>query len=224
MTRPAYDVDLDAWRAKFAFHPADSRTKQLGHQLARKAVMALADLLHWLVPPSDDKSTAFRLLGDVLMYSNRALAVNGGPRLIEGGGDEYLEQVLEAALASYAHTQLPEDPRIREYEREQLAAPDATGQTSGPVVTPAAEPGVYAEQDTAPADRFEAEFEDGDVTLRVIGGRDGVSLAVVGPQPPPADRDGGREYGWYFNADKPQSVNQILSAIAAAGERGFGHR
>lgn len=224
MTRPAYDVDLDAWRAKFAFHPANTPAKQLGHQLARKAVMALAELLHWLVPASDDKSTAFRLLGDVLMYVNRALAVNGGPPLVGDGGEEYLEIVLLAALRDYERTALPEDPRIAEYEREQLATPpDVREETSGPIVTPAAEPGVYAERDAEDPDTFRAEFEDGDLLAAIVGGRGYVAVGVTGTtEPPQSDLDG--RYGWYVNLHSPQAVNELLSAIAAAGERSFGQR
>jgi hypothetical protein len=250
MTHPgqARDVDLDAWRAKFAFHPANTVIKQLGHQLARKAVMALAELLHWLVPPGDDKSVAFRLLGDVLMLSNRALATNGGPRIIDGD-EAYTQQALEAGLARYGATELPEDPRIREYEADQRREhptgspsghitgmverdghlepvtfrtddPRAQLGLTGVVVSEAAEPAVYAERPTEDPETFRAEFEDGDVILKVAGGRGYVSVAVLGPPGPPLpDKDG--LYGWYTNLHSPTVTNELLSAIAAAGDRAF---
>jgi hypothetical protein len=233
MTRPAYDVDLDAWRNKFAFHPADTTVKQLGHQLARKAVMALAELLHWLIPPSDDKSTAFRLLGDVLMYSNRALATGGGPRIIDN--EAYTEITLQAALRTYEATALPEDPRIREYEAQQRgehpvgspsglvgADPDAstTMGVTGGLRQEAPDAAVYGEAETEDPETFRAEFEDGDVTLNVVGGRGYVALAVVGPVVPAEPNEDGK-FGWYTNLSSPHATNQVLSAIAAAGDRAF---
>jgi hypothetical protein len=237
MTHPGAprDVDLDAWRDKFAFHPADTKAKQLGHQLTRKAVMALAELLHWLVPPSDDKSVMFRLLGDVLMLANRSLATQGGPRLVEGGGEEYLEIVLASALRSYEKTALPEDPRIAEYEAQQRgeALPahglaERDGQLvqglTGAVVTEAAEPGIAGEKDSEDAETFAWEFEDGDVTLKVVGGRNGIAVATTGPIPPPVENDDARSYGWFANLSSPTQVNELLSAIAVAGDRAFTQR
>lgn len=243
MTHPGTprDVDLDAWRQKFAFHPADTRAKQLGHQLVRKAVMALGDLLHWVVPASDDKSVMFRLLGDVLMLANRSLAVQGGPPLVGNGGEEYLEIVLLAALRNYEATQLPEDPRIREYEAEQRGEPkgyespfkthghdgehfdlkngDALGVTGG-VRVQAPEGAIHDEADTEAPETFRAEFEDGDVKLNVVGGRGYVALGTTADNyPPQSDVDG--RYGWYANLTTPTAVNQLLSAVAAAGDRAF---
>ena len=257
MTRPAYDVDLEAWRNKFAFHPADTKAKQLGHQLARKAVMHLAELLHWLVPASDDKSTMFRLLGDVLMLANRSLATNGGPHL-PVGDEQYLEVTLQAALREYERTDLPEDPRIREYEAEQrgegraeglvehggrlesvgLTLPaDAASHVSlgltGAVVTEAAEPRIAGEQPTADAETFRESFQDGDCLLKVVGGRGYVAIATTliaqSPHPllgpvgsaPAIPEDDEGDFGWYVNLTSPTAVNQLLSAIAAAGDRSF---
>ena len=113
MGRPAYDVDLDAWKNRSAFHPANTRLKQLGHELARKAVVALGELLHWLLPPGTEKSIAFQRLDEVRLYANMALAVNGGPQLLIGN-EEYTQDAVEEALRRHASVELAGDPRIKE--------------------------------------------------------------------------------------------------------------
>lgn len=118
MGRPAYDVDLDGWKNRSAFHPANTRLKQLGHELARKSVVHLGELLHWLLPAGPEKSIAFQRLDEVRLYANMALAVNGGPREM-AASEEYTEAAVAAALRDYERVELPGDPRIKEYEAGQ---------------------------------------------------------------------------------------------------------
>lgn len=237
MTNPQAprDVDLDAWMNGFGFHPADTKVKQIGHQLARKAVAALAGLLHWLVPAGREKSLAFTHLELVLMYANKALAVGGGPAIM-GGDPEYTENVLASALQQYARVEIPEDARIQQYEADQLkgqghyadqaSAPGAPEDApklgfTGAAVVQAEEPAIHGEQPTEDPETFRAEFYDGNITLKVVGGRGYVALATCGPTPPVAETTDPTSFGWFANLNNPAEVNQLLSAVAAAADRSF---
>jgi hypothetical protein len=217
---------VDDWLKELAFHPADTKLKQLGHELARRAVASLMQLLYWLLPPGRNKSLARTHLELVVMYANKALAVGGGPDPLM-----YDEEVLKAALKTYAGVQLPSDPRIEEYQAEQRgeaptlpgadpAASTTLGVTGG-LRQEAAEGAVYGEAETEAPETFRAEFEDGDCSIKVIGGRQHVAVAVVGPEGLPIDPDEDGKFGWYVNLTTPTAVNQFLSAVAAAGDRAF---
>lgn len=217
MGRPAYDVDLDAWKNRSAFHPADTKLKQLGHELARRAVVYLGELLHWLLPPSQEKSIAFQRLDEVRLYANMALAVNGGPALLLGDS-VYTEDAVSAALQRYASVVLPSDPRIGEYEAQQRGelpgpAPDAPAQgMTGVVVQQAAEPGIAGEKPTAPDHEF--EWADASATVKIVvhGYNGAVQLLLI-------DQETGTAVAKVVEA--PFDLNQILSALAAAGDRVF---
>lgn len=224
------DTDLNEWINASAFHPADSKLKQKGHELARKAVVALGQLLHWLLPPGRAKSLAFTHLELTRLYANMALAVGKGPQLL-ARDEAYTELALDTALGNLRHVDMPSDPRIAQYEETQRQA--ATGPQAdaapGPVITEAAEPGIYAEKDTQPADTFRESFQDGeDYLLKVVGGRGVVaigSMYITGAVEDvviPRDTEG--DLGWYFNLNSPTEVNQFLAAVAAAGERAFADR
>lgn len=130
MTRAPYDVDLDAWLNKVGFHPADTPVKQLGFSIVRQAVANFGAMLHPIIPASDDKSTMYRLLGDVLMNASRALAVNGGPPMTNPDALEDAEEQLRAILAALEGeamrawgASLQRDAR---YEAAQLTDPAPT--------------------------------------------------------------------------------------------------
>lgn len=133
MTHPGAprDVDLAAWLDKIAFHPADSAAKQIGHEYARSVVAALGATLHDVVPPCDDKSTAYQLLGELLMYVNRALAVHGGPQDASQEAIESMRQVVAVSEQIFADAGLAPDARIEAYKAEQrgeVLADDFDGQ------------------------------------------------------------------------------------------------
>jgi hypothetical protein len=122
MTTPR-DVDLNEWLDGIGFHPANTVSKQLGHEAARSLVALLGTHLAELLPPGRDKSLAFTALEDVLMRAERALALGGGPR--EGVQDEALHEIIEDARAIGVQlgsrlAQLAGDPRIDHYKAEQL--------------------------------------------------------------------------------------------------------
>jgi hypothetical protein len=233
MARPAFDVDLDAWKNRSAFHPANTRLKQLGHELARKAVVALGELLHWLLPAGPEKSIAFQRLDEVRLYANMALAVNGGPAILYED-ETYTEDAVTQALRQFADVQLVSDPRIKEYEAEQRgeaadrsgaelrearptlpgADPDAPRQgMTGVAVQEASNAAIPGEKPTSPADQFlwESEPDDNGVAFAVDGHRGYVAL-VVRPQTGPATA---------VMLGTPKDVNDVLHALAAAGDRAF---
>lgn len=117
MTTPAQrDIDLDGWLDGIGFHPANTELKQLGHEVARKLVAQLGVQLHYVLPAGRDKSLAFTALEDVLMRSNRALAIHGGPdpENVTAGS---LRGIIEDGTLGDA--KIPEDPRIEQYKAEQ---------------------------------------------------------------------------------------------------------
>lgn len=122
MTHPgtARDVDLNTWLDTIAFHPANTEAKQVGHEYVRSVIAGTGASLHDIVPPGPDKSTAFRLLGDVLMYVNRALAVGGGPVLTDPRSIESMREVIEGASALFDGAGASNDPRIDQYKQGQL--------------------------------------------------------------------------------------------------------
>lgn len=113
MTHPGTprDVDLDGWLDGIGFHPADTVAKQVGHAAAREFIANLGVMLHQLLPAGRDKSIVFTLLEDMLMRSNRALALGGGPAEQD---DSYIEELKAQVAASPVG--LPRDHR---YEAEQ---------------------------------------------------------------------------------------------------------
>lgn len=119
------DVDLEAWLKGFGFHPANTRLKQLGHAVVRQIVANLAGVLHALLPPGREKSLVFTHLELVLMYANKALAVNGGPRpLFTDDPATELDELARVhdGLVNEGRifgAVLPQDPRIGTYEAEQ---------------------------------------------------------------------------------------------------------
>jgi hypothetical protein len=114
MAQAPRDVDLTEWLDGIGFKPANTETKQLGHEYARTVVAGIGASLHDVLPPGRDKSIVYTLLEDVLMRSNKALAVGGGP-LADADVTE-MRRVVDA----YGDM-LPHDPRIAEYEADQLA-------------------------------------------------------------------------------------------------------
>ncbi len=232
------DVDLEAWKNEAAFHPADTRLKQLGHELARKAVVALGELLHWLLPPGRAKALAYTHLELVRLYANMALASGKGPQLLYGDA-AYTEDAVEIALRNYRDVDLPEDPRIAQYKENQLApgldaalekahadgsifserptlpGADADAPRSGLTGVArqeAAEPAIHGEQETAPEGTFHWTDEGRHVQVDVYGKDGEVQLILT-------DQDHGVSIAKVL--DEPLPVNQILSAMAAAGDLVF---
>lgn len=128
MTHPGAprDVDLGGWLNQLAFHPANTKAKQLGHEYVRSVMAGVGAALHDVLPPGADKSVVYRLLGEVVMYANRALAVGGGPM----NADETTLHTLRAAVdqANVLFETISEDFRQdsrvqREYKAEQVAQP-----------------------------------------------------------------------------------------------------
>lgn len=132
MTHPGTprDVDLSEWLRGFGFHPANTRIKQLGHEIARQQVANIAGVFHAMLPPGRERTLVFGYLEKALIFSNKALAVGGGPRPVVS--DDVAEEVavLERVLASLRlegeafGAVLPQDPRIKEYEEQQRKAPN----------------------------------------------------------------------------------------------------
>lgn len=149
------DVDLADWLNGVAFHPADSRSKQLGHAIVRQSVANLGGLLHSILPPGQDKSVAFRHLTDLMMYATRALAINGGPRPVFH--EDPAEELESLALMNDSLVRegevfgavLAQDPRIKEYEAQQRGEETDDGPLA---VLPFPVPGVV--QDRAARDPF----------------------------------------------------------------------
>jgi hypothetical protein len=119
MTGTARDVDLGQWKTGIGFHPDSTVRKQRGHEAARLLVHRFGELLHDLLPPGRDKSLVFTLLEDVLMRSNRALALDG-PGTVT---DDFLETLVAdlAEVVTGAHV----DPRIDPHKAEQLESGNA---------------------------------------------------------------------------------------------------
>jgi hypothetical protein len=145
------DIDLVVWLDGVGFHPADTELKQRGHEAAQLLVALLATHLHQLLPPGRDKSLVYTHLEDVLVRSNRSLALGDGPK--QGVTVEGLAPVIADAKALLAEFQavVPYDPRITEYEEGQRArGPESRETLGGP---------VFAE-DVAPLEPFEYRTED----------------------------------------------------------------
>lgn len=149
---PARDIDLAGWLDGVGFHPADTELKQRGHEAARLLVALLATHLHQILPPGRDKSLVFTHLEDVLVRSNRALALGGGPH--PAVPPELLRLLIEDAKRVLADLDsvVPYDARIAQYEAEQR------GET-GPVE--AVDPFVYT--------RSHAEGPDETIEIALTG-------------------------------------------------------
>jgi hypothetical protein len=121
----ARDVDLKAWMDGFAFHPANTRAKQLGHAIVRQLVANVAGILHALLPPGREKSLVFTHLEQALMYANKALAVGGGPRpLFTDHAETELAELgkIHESLVKEGEifgAVMQQDPRIAKYEAQQ---------------------------------------------------------------------------------------------------------
>ncbi len=111
----ARDVDLGEWLDGIGFKPANTELKQQGHEAVRQVVANLGAVLHPLIPAGRDKSVAYKLIEDVLMRLNRALAIGGGPVQFPGV-ERYLEDLLNSGP-------LEPDPRVDAYKREQRGEP-----------------------------------------------------------------------------------------------------
>lgn len=59
---------------RFAFHPADTDEKRIGHEAVRRNCMNLAQWLDANVPDSREKSLAITHLEEVMFWSNAAIA------------------------------------------------------------------------------------------------------------------------------------------------------
>lgn len=127
MTHPGAprDVNLDDWLDGIGFHPADTVAKQVGHQAAREYIANLGAVLHELLPAGRDKSIAFTLLEDVLMRTNRALALGGGPAV---QSDEYIQLLRNQLDASPIG--LSRDHRYEAEQRGEELEPLAGWRTS----------------------------------------------------------------------------------------------
>jgi hypothetical protein len=97
-----YDVTYGEIRDRMGFHPADTELKRRAHETARTASIAHACFMADLLPPSREKSLAMTALQEALMWSNAALALNGGPKAwINDPGD--LETILADFGAGYGN-------------------------------------------------------------------------------------------------------------------------
>jgi hypothetical protein len=116
---PARDINLADWLDGVGFHPAHTELQQRGHEAARLLVALLAHNLHDLLPAGRDKSLVFTHLEDVLIRSNRALALGGGPR--DGVPLDNLRAIIDSIKELLADREavVPYDPRISEYEAKQ---------------------------------------------------------------------------------------------------------
>lgn len=141
---PARDVSLSEWLHGIGFHPADTETKQLAHELVRQLVALLGTHLHQLLPPGRDKSLTMTELEGVLMRANRALAVGGGPAA--GVMLEALQTALADTrrVAEIVHAKVPEDPRIEEYKAEQATPSELRRLTAGDLMDMGWPEQVYA--------------------------------------------------------------------------------
>lgn len=209
MTQLNRDVDLTTWLDKIAYHPAPDPAKQVAHSILRQAVANLGGLIHPLVPASDDKSTAFRLLGDFLMYANRALAVHGVPDI---GGDTVqnlaaLRMVLNnlEQEAAALETLLQRDAR---YEARQQADPEPAPAGRGLVVTPAAEPGGVADQTPLSPTHHLDVPSNSTAHVRVGLEPGAVTLQILDPN-------------GIARFSEPDKLSVLLQTIAGAGNNAY---
>lgn len=123
MNPTQYEVERRSEAAQFrdglGFHPANTKRIQLAHEAARLLAALMGTHLVHLLPQGREKSLAKTALEDVMMRSNRAIALGKGPHplvdddlLAEMVGD--LKSILRDLGAD-----LPEDPRIEAYKAEQ---------------------------------------------------------------------------------------------------------
>lgn len=211
------DVDLAAWLNKSAYHPARTPVQQLAHSIARQIVANLGALMHPLVPAGDDKTTAYRLLGDVLMYLNRALAVGGGPPISEEEVPE-VEAALRGMLASLEGEAAALEAllqRDRRYEHAQLSEPaprEAPGFLGVAGEAPAEEGTVPDRADRAYAagvpHTLEIPDSSGAARVAVSSAPGAVTLHLVGAGSAAAFLE-------------PDHLSRLLETLAGAGSNAF---
>lgn len=207
MTRAPYDVDLDAWLNKVGFHPADTPVKQLGFSIVRQAVANLGVMLHPIIPASDDKSTMYRLLGDVLMNGSRALAVNGGPPVTDPDALVSAEEQLRAILAAL-EGEAQAHP-VADMRRDDPPVPHRESRL-GAEVTPAEDPGgVTFKQPMGLSDGHTLDIPTGTGGhVRVTASPGRVSLEILDAN----------NRATYTGSDP---LSMLLQTIAAAGGTAF---
>jgi hypothetical protein len=240
---PARDVDLTDWLDGIGFKPANTEAKQLGHEAARQLVARLGQTLHYLLPPGRDKSIVFTLLEDVLMRSNKALAVGGGPNQEATLGS--LKAIIEEAGVA-----LPEDPRIEQYKAEQRGAaqPDTSAPSfrwSDGTTRPYAETEINKAQDEIEGVRAEqfprwdnlaqnydatVTTDDAEIKLEVTSSVASRRVQIGVTSTPErvkmcqddASRGEGPKFtGFYAGFTQPDHLAAFLREVSAAGEVAF---
>jgi hypothetical protein len=86
------DVTHEDIGNRMGFHPADTDLKRRAHEAARTLSIAHGRAMMDILPPSREKSLAATAMQEALMWSNAALALNGGPR--DGVSEDDLETML----------------------------------------------------------------------------------------------------------------------------------
>jgi hypothetical protein len=76
------DINLSEWLDGTKHHAPVTESTILAHQAARNLVGQLGTTLFQLLPPGRDKSLVYTALEEVLMRSNRAIALSGGPDVV----------------------------------------------------------------------------------------------------------------------------------------------
>lgn len=121
----ARDAEAAEFRDGLGFHPANTRRIQLAHECARLLAALMGTHLVHLLPNGREKSLAKTALEDVMMRSNRAIALGKGPHPeVEEDDLTLLVADLKLVLRQLG-AGLPEDPRVEEYKAEQRG--DAPG-------------------------------------------------------------------------------------------------
>lgn len=219
MTQPR-DIDLAEWLDGIGFKPANTEAKQLGHEAARQTVAWLGRSLHGLLPPGRDKSLVFTALEDVLMRSNRALALGGGPN--EHNSADDLRRAIEglSALAEGYALPLPEDPRIEQYKAEQRG--EAPGQE--PLPDDFQMQGEQSYDATVSTDDAEIKIElSGSATSRRVQlGVTSTPERVKVCQDDASRGEGPKFTGFYAGFTAPDHLSAFLREVAAAGQVAFG--
>jgi hypothetical protein len=213
VTFPARDVNLDEWLDGIGFKPANTERKQLGHEAARQVIAEMGRTLHGMLPPGRDKSLVFTHLEDVLMRSNRALAIGDGP-------DEWIDTDTLRRLA--AHGPLEADPRVEAYKAEQRGEEWPGPRGAEHIGEPAEPVETYRESVTVGSDSMALQ-----VAGQVMRGPSGyVDIAVICTNPEnvaEAVKAPGFD-GFHRVLDTSEQVQHAVNAILhAADHAGIGH-